>query len=69
MQSLATNLIALFSGVSVLVAIILFYMEYRKSRRDRGYETYIQTLLSQVEIEKMFIQYPELQKLILLRKR
>ena len=36
-------------------------MEYRKSRRDKGYETYIQTLLSMVEIEKMFIQHPELQ--------
>jgi hypothetical protein len=46
-----------------MFGIIAFYVEYRKSRKDKGYDTYIQTILSWVDLEKLLIQHPELQSL------
>jgi len=58
-----SDLLQVLQALSIAFGIIVFYVEYRKSRRDKGYETYVQTILSLVDIEKLFIQHPEMQSL------
>ncbi|MHA2065908.1 MAG: hypothetical protein ACXABY_16175 [Candidatus Thorarchaeota archaeon] len=63
MQDLFTVTIQIIPAVSIIIGIILFYVELRRSRIDKGYDTYVKTLLSLIDMEKMFIQYPALQDL------
>jgi len=58
-----SDLLQVFQAIAVAFGIIAFYIEYRKSRKDKGYETYVQTILATVDIEKLFIEHPEMQKL------
>ncbi|MHA2084889.1 MAG: hypothetical protein ACXAEB_04935 [Candidatus Thorarchaeota archaeon] len=63
MQDILPIALQIVPAVSIIIGIILFYVELRRSRIDKGYDTYVRTLLSLIDIEKMFIQYPELQDL------
>ena len=51
------------ASFSVVIGMVLFYLEYRRNRRDRGYQTYVRALLEVVDLEKQMIVYPELQGL------
>ena len=50
------------ASVSVVIGIVLFYLEYRRSRLDRGYKTYVESLLEVVDLEKQMLLHPELQR-------
>ena len=63
MQDLFAVAVQIVPTVSILIGIILFYFELRRSRMEKGYDTYVRTLLMLIDMEKMFIQYPALQNL------
>jgi hypothetical protein len=58
-----SDVVQILQVISIVFGILIFYPEYRRSVRDRGYNTYLQTVFHLVDLEKMFIQHPELQKL------
>jgi len=43
-----------------IIGLVAFYREYRKMAMDRGYNTYLQTVFSFIDLEKMCLQHPEL---------
>lgn len=57
------DILQAIQAISVIVGIIAFYIEYRRSIRERGYHTYIETKTSLVDLEKLFIEHPEMQRL------
>jgi len=56
-----SDIVQIIQAVSLIIGIVAFFREYHKSLRDRGYNTYLQTVFSFIELEKMCIQHPELQ--------
>jgi hypothetical protein len=58
-----SDVLQIVQALSIAFGIIAFFFEYRRNVRDRGYNTYIQTIMSLVDMEKLFIQYPEMQNL------
>lgn len=66
MDATLSDLLQILQALSIafgIFGILAFYFEYRKSRKDKGYDTYVQTILSLVDIEKLFIEHPEMQSL------
>jgi len=56
-----TDVVQVAQAVSIIAGIIAFYIEYRKTVRERGYNTYIETKSILVCLEKLFIEHPEMQ--------
>jgi len=62
MQSLG-ELSLLVASLSVVIGVVLFYLEYRRSRKDKGYESYVRTMMALIDLKKQLIMHPELQGL------
>ena len=62
MQSLG-ELSLIVASLSVVIGVVLFYLEYRRSRRDKGYDSYVRTMMAMIDLKKQMIMYPGLQGL------
>jgi hypothetical protein len=62
-MQLLGELSLIIASLSVVIGVVLFYLEYRRSRKDKGYESYVQTMMAVVDLKKQMIRYPELQGL------
>lgn len=63
MTGILSDLLQVLQVLAVVFGIAAFYIEYRKGKKDKGYETYVQTILATVDMEKIFIEHPDMQEL------
>jgi len=58
----ALDLLQIIQTLGIFSGIIAIYLEYRKSNRDRGYETYLRTALMYTELQRWMGEHPEIQE-------
>ena len=62
-MQLLGELSLIIASVSVVVGVVLFYLEYRRQREDKGYEAYMRTVMALSNLKLQLIEHPELQEL------
>jgi len=58
-----SDIIQLIEMVGILSGILAIYLEYRKTRSERGYDTYLQTALAYIELERYMGENKEIQEI------
>lgn len=62
-MQLLGELSLVIASVSVVIGVVLFYLEYRRQREDKGYEAYVRTMMALSNLKQQMIVHPELQEL------
>ncbi|MFW9800924.1 MAG: hypothetical protein ACFFD9_10840 [Candidatus Thorarchaeota archaeon] len=51
------------ASLSIVVGMVFFYLEYRRSRRDKGYESYVGAMMALIDLKKQMVGDPGLQSM------